>query len=192
MLCRHCRCLFWKSFGHPCIKGELVTENGSACASSDCDLQKERPLEGENPTNEASKSVAVLSQSYLQRVNNQSVQNSGSDSNSKGTGNNITLRQQQSAHPGPSQQTNRHGSSSNSADNNAESSSMSRSMLQTARSNLVQQPRSLLQSDNSSNRPPNNANGDNNNGRPARNIQKSTYSSHVAISPQAFLKFFSL
>lgn len=22
MLCRHCRCLFWKSFGHPCIKNE--------------------------------------------------------------------------------------------------------------------------------------------------------------------------
>lgn len=33
LLCRHCRCLFWKSFGHPCIKSDEPI-GGASCQCS--------------------------------------------------------------------------------------------------------------------------------------------------------------
>lgn len=34
LLCRHCRCLFWKSIGHPCIRGEELPEEEQEVAAA--------------------------------------------------------------------------------------------------------------------------------------------------------------
>lgn len=36
-LCRHCRCLFWKSFGHPCVVVDEAAVDEPSSKTSDLD-----------------------------------------------------------------------------------------------------------------------------------------------------------
>ncbi|KAG9510171.1 F-box only protein 25 [Fragariocoptes setiger] len=74
LLCRHCRCLFWKSYGHPCIK---ENENVDDKRNDSTDRQAPaRSITNENPSparTPARVSVAALSRRF--RANEVQIEN---------------------------------------------------------------------------------------------------------------------
>lgn len=105
LLCRHCRCLFWKSFGHPCIINE-EEEDELAQARASVDQSKEQTYKQHDVAttrrNVAASSGAVYqhelgcsSANICNCDRRQSVETSAVSSNQSATTSTVTMSQGQ-------------------------------------------------------------------------------------------------
>lgn len=207
LLCRQCRCLFWKSIGHPCIGNEEQLEQSIQCCSCSirpCATDIKNPnkrqdkasvsrqssqeanpsrasrLYGEQTSGQGRRlSVAMLSRNFDRQARDMLSSSSPSSSRfRKGSVEAASLRTISSRidmnTTGPSETQANHGRYASGCHHNCEPSVPQRLRSENfLRHNQATPPgsdRSRVQIDNS----------------------KETAPKHVAISPQAFLKFFSL
>lgn len=181
LLCRHCRCLFWKSIGHPCIEKTESTPNclyhpylNQSCSDPVLNNQRSSHMDssgGDRANRNRSQQFNVGDRrdrraSNLDRSNNDQLQ-----------------------------APDRSGISVAALSRNFDD--RMRNVVQNSRGLYSDTPREQ-RSDNSeardriANNDINNMRANPGQGRPARRRGEDLVPKHVAISPQAFLKFFSL
>lgn len=183
LLCRHCRCLFWKSFGHPCIKNDDIRQqHGSGRQSNkSADLNYSNPRNNgqggvtgpsrqdesrASTSNSVRPSVASLSQSF--------------DRATRRVGSNSTVLGDENEQPSDQ----RVGTSGFESRQRSGPSIRSRQPLNNLNEELRQHNASRQQRQQYL--PPS---GRDNTPAAAR---REEMPKHVTITPQAFLKFFSL
>lgn len=192
LLCRHCRCLFWKSFGHPCIKNDDSPRDRS-CPNMRFDQSRSDGAENSNSSQNicncygldrqggrASQEQADLRQQQPTGQHNQAARSRVSvaalsrnfDNRAQG----INQANVENLPPG-SNATQQQRPSSQRAFNNANNSLEARLRERNVRA---------------ANRDPVIHNNSCNNAPSKAMRRDELVPKHVAISPQAFLKFFSL
>lgn len=165
LLCRHCRCLFWKSFGHPCISD---SSNRSTRRNARNELQQQD--HALNVDGESRMSVAALSRNFDNRA--QGLAAAG--------------RYDEAENAAPQYEDNfRRSQSMNQRNMNGANGLDAR--LRGRYIRAVNRQRAEENNDNI-------GHNNNNNNLQARQTMSrdDLVPKHVAVSPQAFLKFFSL